>query len=151
MVRVDAAIIRVGKALYQRLFAPIKQLLGNRRRVLLVPDVNLNLVQFAALVDENGQYLVENYDVSYPTSGRELLRIQEPSSSETVATVIANPAFDLTQPLVKCPKTAGFGCVFMAANKLHGLDRSQRTCISNYAQRIDNDRAGLHPALSTHL
>jgi len=98
---------RVGGALYQRLFAPVRKLLGNRRRLLLVPDGNLNLVQFAALTDESGSYLIENYDISYLTSGRELLRFREQLPSESADMVIANPAFDLTRPEVKCPPVTG--------------------------------------------
>jgi CHAT domain-containing protein len=68
-----------------------------------VPDGNLNLVQFAALVDGSGRYLLETYDLGYLTSGRELMRFQEPFASESAAAVIANPAFDVTQPEATCP------------------------------------------------
>ncbi len=100
----DRQIRRAGNALYKKLFAPITSLLDKRRRVLLVPDGNLNLVQFAALNDDSGRYLIEEYDLSYLTSGRELLRLQDPLLPESVATVIANPAFDLTRTVEDCPQ-----------------------------------------------
>jgi tetratricopeptide (TPR) repeat protein len=103
----EKQVKQTGNAMYQRIFAPLRHLLGNRKRVLLAPDGNLNLVQFAALVDENDRYLIEDYDFSYLTSGRELLRLQDPFPSESVATVIADPSFDLTQPITKCPPAAG--------------------------------------------
>lgn len=103
--RADEKQIRqIGTSLYRRLFSPLARLLGNHTRVFLVPDGNLNLVQFGALVDDDGRYLIEKYDLSYLTSGRELLRLQEPFSSESVPTLFANPAFDLTQAEVKCPR-----------------------------------------------
>lgn len=99
----ERQVKRAGNVLYKRLFARLTELLGEHRRLLIVPDGNLNLVQFAALVDEDGRYLIENYDISYLTSGRELLRLREPFSSEGVAMVIADPAFDLTQATTTCP------------------------------------------------
>ena len=36
----------------------------------------LNLVPFAALVDEGGRYVVEGHTLTYLTSGRDLLRLQ---------------------------------------------------------------------------
>jgi len=59
---------------------PIRKLLGNSRTVLLSPDSQLNLIPFAALVDENNRYLVENYSITYLSSGRDLLRLQNRSS-----------------------------------------------------------------------
>src|SRR5262249_2668733 len=40
--------------------APVRKLLGETRWVFLSPDGVLNLVPFAALMDENGRYLVES-------------------------------------------------------------------------------------------
>lgn len=96
-------IKQAGHALYLKLFAPLMQYLQGRKRILLAPDGNLNFIQFAALVDEQDRYLVEDYELSYLTSGRELLRMQESFSSESVATVVADPMFDLTQPNPVCP------------------------------------------------
>ncbi len=72
---------------------PVRQLLGNNKRLLIAPDGNLNLVAFDALVDEKGKYLVENYEVSYLTSGRDLLRLQNGIKSEQKPIIIADPDF----------------------------------------------------------
>ena len=52
-------------------------MLGGAQRLFISPDGALNLVPFAALQDENGRYLVESHEISYLTSGRDLLRLQE--------------------------------------------------------------------------
>jgi len=52
---------------------PVRVLLGETQRVLISPDGALNLIPFAALVDEQNRYLVERYSFSYLTSGRDLL------------------------------------------------------------------------------
>ncbi len=76
------------------LMQPVRKLLGNTRKILLSPDGALNLIPFEALVDENNQYLVENYSFTYLTSGRDLLRQQNPSPSQQPPVVIADPYFD---------------------------------------------------------
>jgi CHAT domain-containing protein len=95
-------IERLARDLDARLMQPIRKLLGNTHRIFLAPDGALNLIPFETLVDENGQYLIENYSFNYLTSGRDLLRLQVTGASESGASIVANPQFDLTQPVVKC-------------------------------------------------
>ena len=76
---------------------PIRPLLGATRRVLIAPDGNLNLVPFAALVDQNNRFLVERYSFSYLTSGRDLLRLQVKQPRKQSALIVANPDFGETQ------------------------------------------------------
>lgn len=85
-----------GRALDEMVARPIRKLLGNVRNVIISPDGKLNLVPFAALVDEQGKYLVENYTITYVTSGRDLLRLNASRQVNQSPVVIANPAFDAT-------------------------------------------------------
>ncbi|MBI1764138.1 MAG: CHAT domain-containing protein [Acidobacteria bacterium] len=74
---------------------PIRRLLGAARHVLISPDGALNLVPFAALVDEHNSYLTEHYSFTYLTSGRDLLRLQiQQPDSNSAAVLVAAPAFD---------------------------------------------------------
>jgi CHAT domain-containing protein/Tfp pilus assembly protein PilF len=77
----------------QKVMRPIRALIGDTRRLLISPDGALNLIPFAALVDENGQYLVNRYSFSYLTSGRDLLRLQVKQESSPEAIVLADPDF----------------------------------------------------------
>lgn len=86
----------LARSLDERLMRPVRQLLGPTRHILLSPDGALNLIPFAALVDERGQYLVENYMISYLTSGRDLLRLQAAHQGDAAPVVLADPLFDLT-------------------------------------------------------
>ena len=61
-------------------------------KVFLSPDGQLNVVPFAALVDEGGRFLVERYEITYLSSGRELVRLQLQSPTRSGALVMANPA-----------------------------------------------------------
>jgi CHAT domain-containing protein/Tfp pilus assembly protein PilF len=87
---------QIARALDERVMRPIRKLLGPTRRIFLSPDGALNLIPFAALVDENGKYLMENYSVDYLTSGRDLLRLQVQKENRSAPVVMANPLYDLT-------------------------------------------------------
>jgi CHAT domain-containing protein/Tfp pilus assembly protein PilF len=98
----EMQVKQLARDLDARLTQPIRMVLGATKRVLLAPDGALNLIPFETLVDENGRYLIESYSFNYLTSGRDLLRLQVTGKSESRASIVANPQFDLTQPVVKC-------------------------------------------------
>ncbi len=83
----------LARAVDQLVMEPVRRLLGDRKRLLISPDGVLNLVPFAALVDENNQYLVERYSMSYLSSGRDLLRLQEKTGQPSPPLVFADPDF----------------------------------------------------------
>jgi CHAT domain-containing protein/Tfp pilus assembly protein PilF len=82
------------RALDERVMRPVRALLGDARHVFLSPDGGLNLVPFAALVDEQDRYLAESYTFTHLTSGRDLLRLQLTGESRQTPLVIADPHFD---------------------------------------------------------
>ncbi|HKX31093.1 MAG TPA: CHAT domain-containing tetratricopeptide repeat protein [Blastocatellia bacterium] len=90
---------RVARALDRIVFQPIRPLVGNLTRLLISPEGSLNLVPFAALVDERGRYLVERYSISYLTSGRDLLRLQVTGESNNPPLVLADPDFGRQRPV----------------------------------------------------
>ncbi len=85
---------QAGQALYGKVIRPLLPLVGNTHRLFLSPDGDLNLIPFGALVDEQDRYLVENYSITYLTSGRDLLRMQVHPASKQGPVVFANPSFD---------------------------------------------------------
>ena len=82
-----------GQTLEKLIFEPVRKLLGSTTRVLLSPDGILNLIPFDALVDDQGTYLVETFEFSYLTSGRDVLRLKTGIKSEQPPLVIANPDY----------------------------------------------------------
>src|SRR5262249_25524689 len=90
---IDKEVQPAAKALDELVMKPVRKLIGNKKRLLIAPDGALNLIPFDALVDENGKYLVETYEISYLTSGRDLLRLQNGITSKHQPIVIANPDF----------------------------------------------------------
>ena len=77
---------------YRLLFAPLRDRIANRR-LLIVPHGALHYVPFAALRDESGRYLVEDFTIQYAPSASSLrfLREKETAVSGT-ALVLGNPA-----------------------------------------------------------
>jgi CHAT domain-containing protein/Tfp pilus assembly protein PilF len=80
------------QALYKRAFQPLLPLLGNTRRLFLSPDGQLDLVPFSALHDGR-QFLIDTYDFTYLTSGRELLPRPRDATPSHPVVVLADPDF----------------------------------------------------------
>lgn len=90
----EVAVKRLARQLDHLVMEPVRASLGEKtRRLLISPDGELNLIPFAALVDEGNQYLVKRYSITYLTSGRDLMRLQTPQSSKSQPLLVGNPAF----------------------------------------------------------
>jgi CHAT domain-containing protein len=89
---------QLGRAVDELVMRPVRSSLqsesGQIRHLLIASDGALNLIPFAALVDEENRYLIERYTISYLTSGRDLLRLRNPQPSKSAPLVLANPLFD---------------------------------------------------------
>jgi CHAT domain-containing protein len=80
-------------AVYGAVMAPLRGSLGSATHLVISPDGALNLVPFEALVDERGAYLIERYETSYVTSGRDLLRMQIAHPATNPPVIVADPFF----------------------------------------------------------
>ena len=89
--RTDAK--RLGRTVDQKVMRPVRALVGSARHLLISADGSLNVIPFAAMVDERNRYLLERFSITYLTSGRDLLRLQVARASRTGPVVIADPVF----------------------------------------------------------
>ena len=89
----DSRVKAIARQLDAKLMQPIRAKLGKTHNLLISPDSQLNLIPFAALVDEQNRYLVETTDINYLTSGRDLLRLQTPIASRQPPILMANPDY----------------------------------------------------------
>ena len=89
-----ASVERSARELDEIVMQPIREKLGDKTHILISPDGQLNLIPFAALVDENNEYLVKNYLFTYLTTGRDLLRLQLDAPSRQDPVMLANPNYD---------------------------------------------------------
>lgn len=85
------------KALDQLVMAPLRPAMSGKTRFYVSPDGQLNLVPFAVLpAGEGGGVLGDKSDLSYLTSGRDLLRRGEVELRASVA-LLSDPQFSLAQ------------------------------------------------------
>jgi CHAT domain-containing protein len=83
----------VAQELYGKLIKPLQSSLSGISRLLLSPDGELNLVPFAALVDEHGEYVAQRFELTYLTSGRDLLSLSAPEPARGGPVVMADPDY----------------------------------------------------------
>jgi tetratricopeptide (TPR) repeat protein len=104
LVDVDASPEKLrerSRDLYDRLAAPLGPHLEGIRTVLVAPDAAAILVPFGALLDPDGRYWVERYELAYLTSGRDLLLPHPALPSHGPPLVVAAPDYDAKRPAGK--------------------------------------------------
>ncbi len=83
-------------------FDPIAPYLGDTDHLLISPDGQLNLLPFEALQPAaGGEYLVQQYQISYLNSGRDLLKFDVIEPSRNPAVVLANPDYETADDTVQ--------------------------------------------------
>jgi CHAT domain-containing protein/Flp pilus assembly protein TadD len=82
-------------AVSARLVGPWLDQIGSRRQILISPDGALSLLPFSALVDPQGEFLVRRFDISYLTSGRDLLHLASASAPRSGAALFADPDYGI--------------------------------------------------------
>ncbi len=98
MNRKHAEVPALAQQLYTRLMAKPMAHIGPAEYLYLAPDAVLNQVPFAALMDEDGRYLIETHGLSYLTSGRDLLRMAESTEPKSPALIVADPDYGQPRP-----------------------------------------------------
>ncbi len=91
---------RLGKVtsrFYDLIFAPLESLLGDKTQIFISPDGQLSLLPFEIFPDNNGTYAIEKYNISYLSSGRDLLKFKKKPEYGHWALAMADPDFDLSQ------------------------------------------------------
>lgn len=64
----DSALREMGRALYDLLIKPLLPIIRGKKNLLIIPDGILSFVPFEALIDEKGNYLIEEFNISYVQS-----------------------------------------------------------------------------------
>jgi tetratricopeptide (TPR) repeat protein/CHAT domain-containing protein len=80
--------------LYDRLVAPLEAHLEGIRTVWVAPAGEAARVPFAALIDADGRYWIEDREIVYLTSGRDLLQWDDSPSAQSSPLVMAAPDYE---------------------------------------------------------
>jgi CHAT domain-containing protein/tetratricopeptide (TPR) repeat protein len=113
-------VAELGRRLGARIWTPLQRPLRGTRRVTLVPDGHLHLVNFAALLDSAGRYVVESGQTLHVVSAeRDLLR-EPPQRRAQRMLLVADPSFDEAAALLRAPlNDAGHAPGSTAAPSVH--------------------------------
>jgi CHAT domain-containing protein len=97
-----------GERLRRLIFDPLVDRIGQSTRIIISPDGNLFRLPFEILPLANGNRLIDQYEISYLTSGNDLLRLStKPPINLSRPLVIADPDFDLAGvAAIDVPSTA---------------------------------------------
>jgi CHAT domain-containing protein/tetratricopeptide (TPR) repeat protein len=93
----EQKLAEVTGELYDLIFAPLESSLVGRTQIFMSPDGQLNLLPFEILPDHEGKYAIEKYNISYLSSGRDLLKFKKKQAYGDWALAMADPDFDLSQ------------------------------------------------------
>jgi CHAT domain len=86
-----------GTKLRKDLFDKLLPAIGNRKRLLLAPDGDLTRLPFEVLPTDDGRRLIDDYQISYLGTGRDVLRFGAASSGQPAEPLVAaDPDFDLS-------------------------------------------------------
>ncbi|MCX8116571.1 MAG: CHAT domain-containing protein [Desulfobacterota bacterium] len=83
------------RKLYEILLKPLKPFLEGRRHLYISPDGSLNLIPFEVLVTSEGRYLMEEYEITYVSAGRDIVRFTETEVAKEEALILADPDYDM--------------------------------------------------------
>lgn len=81
------------RKLHAAVISPLRSHLGGVTELILSPDSLLHRIPFAVLIDDDGQYLLEKYRLSYVTSGRDLPKSVSPTVTRAPALILAAPDY----------------------------------------------------------
>jgi len=80
--------------LYEILIVPMELELEDKTFLMISPDGQLNLIPFEILQDREGKYLVESFNISYVSCGRDLLRFSDGTGKASDMFIMADPDYD---------------------------------------------------------
>jgi CHAT domain-containing protein/Tfp pilus assembly protein PilF len=85
--------LKPGNKQYAFIWKPLEKYLNGVRKIYLSPDGILNQFSFGVLVDEEGKFLIEKYELRYVSSIKDILRESEVKSQNKTALLIGNPKY----------------------------------------------------------
>jgi len=90
-----AKIIKSSRMIYDLVFVPLRNEIGDVKEIFISPDGNLNLIPFEVLQGPDGKYLIEDYTFNYLAAGRDILGFGQIKAHGQKALLIGDPDFDM--------------------------------------------------------
>lgn len=90
------SVVEAARELRCRVFDPIREAVGSRTRLLIAPDGQLNILPFEILPLDDERFVIDDFAISYLSSGRDLLRLRISSGMQpSDPLIVADPDYDL--------------------------------------------------------
>ncbi|MCK4487149.1 MAG: CHAT domain-containing protein, partial [Desulfobacterales bacterium] len=87
--------IKSSREIYNLVFEPLRNELGDVKEIFISPDGNLNLIPFEVLRGPDGRYLIEDYTFNYLAAGRDVLGFGQIKGEGKKALLMGDPDFDI--------------------------------------------------------
>lgn len=84
----------VQTALYNSVVKPIESLIGNSSDLFLAPDGDLLLIPLHVLSSPDNSALIDKHVVTYLTSAKDLLRLDQPLGNSSLPMIIGSPKYE---------------------------------------------------------
>jgi CHAT domain-containing protein len=103
---VQLASVRLGLSLREAVFDQLVPALSSRKQLFLVPDGDLTRLPWEVLPTQDGLRLIDQYQMSYLGTGRDLLRFKtRPTGRPAPPLVVADPDFNLEAEATNVSRT----------------------------------------------
>jgi tetratricopeptide (TPR) repeat protein len=84
----------ISKKLFDTVWRPITRYVGNEDILFIAPDGDLNLISFAALVDDEDEYIIRKHNVHYTSSARDIIKLDISRGDQSGLLAIGGPDYD---------------------------------------------------------
>lgn len=91
---ISAAEVAMGKELRRAVWDPLAEYFKGAELIYMCPDSLLSLLPFASLPNEEGTRLIDDFQIHYLPSARNLARLDFPIELGTEPVLVGNPRFD---------------------------------------------------------
>jgi CHAT domain-containing protein/tetratricopeptide (TPR) repeat protein len=140
-----------GLALRATLFDGLALVLRSRTRLLIAPDGDLTRLPFETLPTADGRRLIDDYQISYLSCGRDVLRFGTGVTGQPrEPLIVADPAFDLEAriPTGPVPAQPGFWSRLLGRGK-KAIETPRPTvptqeAAGRHSRDLDRDRSAYH-------
>jgi CHAT domain-containing protein len=95
------------KKLFKYLVEPLLSYINYSKKYIISTDSNISLITFETIIDNSDKYLIEDNDISYIDTGRDITRFSDDFYKNTInlsKVIVANPDYDFKEDIINSPK-----------------------------------------------
>ena len=107
VVKLSSSTNKIAHEIYRTVWQPLTKHIPHDQTIYIIPDGDLHLLAFSALVDKNERYLVETQNINVISSARSLtFSAKDYDTSQSQTVIFANPEYG-NSPMEKSAARGG--------------------------------------------